>query len=377
VPALHSRTTVVFLQHPRERHVPIGTARMAHLGLVGSQLVEGLHFDDDERLQHLFAADAHAAVLFPGDDAVPLPQWHTPPRTLVVLDGTWSQASKLLKENPRLASLPRLSFQPDTPGRYRIRREPTDMHLSTVEAIAAVLGALEGTPDAYAPLLQPFDAMVEWQLLQQRTHEADATGARHSRRSVRRHRDLQRSDVLRELRPLLRDPRRVVVIYAEANAHPRAERAEGVPELLHLLAARPFLDDSDPDRFFEAIARPRRPLHHTVTERLGIDAHTLLNGEAIDDVLERFRTFLGDGRLVCWGAFPRDLLAQAGDSRRGFVDVRAVTSRVLGAPAGGIEAAAASLGVVSAAGPTRGASMLAAVCAIVRALPERVGADGI
>ena len=152
---------------------------------------------------------------------------------------------------------------------------------------------------------------------------------------------------------------------------------EGVPELLHLLAARPFLDDSDPDRFFEAIARPRRPLHHTVTERLGIDAHTLLNGEAIDDVLERFRTFLGDGRLVCWGAFPRDLLAQAGDSRRGFVDVRAVTSRVLGAPAGGIEAAAASLGVVSAAGPTRGASMLAAVCAIVRALPERVGADGI
>jgi hypothetical protein len=28
-------------------------------------------------------------------------------------------------------------------------------------------------------------------------------------------------------------------------------------------------------------------------------------------------------------------------------------------------------------GATRGASMLAAVCAIVRALPERVGTDGI
>lgn len=347
---------------------------MAHLGLVGSQLVEGLHFDDDERLQHLFADDAHAAVLFPGDDAIPLPQWQTPPRTLVVLDGTWSQASKLLKENPRLASLPKLSFQPDTPGRYRIRREPTDMHLSTVEAIAAVLGALEGTPDAYAPLLQPFDAMVEWQLQQQRTHEADASGARHSRRSVRRHRDLQRSDVLRELRPLLRDPRRVVVVYAEANAHPRAERAEGVPELLHLLAARPFLDDG-PDTCFEAIACPRRPLHPTVCERLGLDAETLLGGAAIDDVLERFRAFLGDGRLVCWGAFPRDLLAQEGDSRRGFVDLRAVTSRVLQAPAGGIEAAAASLGVTSAAGLTRGATMLAAVSAIARALPERVGPD--
>jgi hypothetical protein len=252
------------------------------------------------------------------------------------------------------------------------------MHVSTVEAIAAVLGALEGTPDRYAALLQPFDAMVEWQLQHQRTHEAAASGARHSRRSTRRHRDLQRSDVLRELRPLLRDPRRVVVIYAEANAHPRAQRAEGVPELLHLLAARPFLDDDNPDKFFEAIARPRRPLHVAVTERLGIDADTVHNGQAVEDVLERFRAFLGDGRLVCWGAFPRDLLAQEGDSRRGFVDVRAVTSRALGAPAGGIEAAAASLGVVGATGPTRGATMLAAVCAIVRALPERVGgAHGI
>ena len=38
----------------------------------------------------------------------PLETWlQAPPRTLVTLDGTWPQAKKLLRENPRLAGLPR------------------------------------------------------------------------------------------------------------------------------------------------------------------------------------------------------------------------------------------------------------------------------
>ncbi|HEY1097568.1 MAG TPA: tRNA-uridine aminocarboxypropyltransferase, partial [Myxococcota bacterium] len=201
LPSLRPRTEVVFLQHPRERHVPIGTARMAHLGLTNSRLIEGVHVDDDPRIADLFVGGVDdVAVLFPGDDARPLPAWTTPPKKLVVLDGTWSQASKLLKENPKLAALPRLSFSPPEPGRYRIRREPTDMHLSTIEATAAVLGIIEGDVDAYRTLLLPFDQMVEQQLEQQHSHEHDGDGARHTRRSARRHRDRLKNDPLRELR---------------------------------------------------------------------------------------------------------------------------------------------------------------------------------
>lgn len=370
---MRSRTEVVFLQHPRERHVPIGTARMAHLGLVGSRLLEGLHFDDDPRLQDLFEVDSGVAVLFPGDDAIPLPAWSTPPKKLVVLDGTWSQAGKLLKENPRLASLPRMSFQPEQPGRYRIRKEPTDLHLSTIEAIAAVLGALEGDIAGYQALLRPFDHMVEWQLDQQREHEVDDSGARHTRRSARRHRDALKSDPLREMRPLLRDSRRVVVVYAEANAHPRAERADGVPELLHLVACRPFVVDEAP---FVAVLKPRRPLHAQVAHRLGLCEADLHTGEDAVAAVARFRSWLGDARLACWGAFPRDLLVQEGEPKRGFIDVRAMTCRVLGAPAGGIEAGAAALGIEAKAtdehaSSTRAMTMLGLVRKIVRALPAK------
>jgi DTW domain-containing protein YfiP len=163
LPSLSTTTDVVILQHPRERDVAIGTARMTHLCLPGSRFVEGLAFDAHPALRDIF--DDQTAVLYPGEEARPLEDWLTHrPRRLVVVDGTWSQAKKLLKLNPRLASLPRLSFSPAAPGNYRIRKEPTDQHLSTIEATAAVLGLLEGDPARFAAMLRPFTWMVDHQI---------------------------------------------------------------------------------------------------------------------------------------------------------------------------------------------------------------------
>ncbi|MFN7134575.1 MAG: DTW domain-containing protein, partial [Myxococcales bacterium] len=55
---LSSRTRVVFLQHPREGKVAIGTARMAHLALPNSELHQGVDFSAHPRLQALAAAPA-------------------------------------------------------------------------------------------------------------------------------------------------------------------------------------------------------------------------------------------------------------------------------------------------------------------------------
>ena len=49
--SLPTRTRVLLLQHPRERDVPIGTARLAHLCLPGSQLRVGVDFDDDAQVR--------------------------------------------------------------------------------------------------------------------------------------------------------------------------------------------------------------------------------------------------------------------------------------------------------------------------------------
>ncbi|WP_438019869.1 tRNA-uridine aminocarboxypropyltransferase [Sorangium sp. So ce315] len=104
LPSLPTRTRVVLLQHPRERRVGIGTARMAHLALPNSELHEGVVFEDDARIAAL-AADPTTAVLFPGGDADPAAG--PPVRSLIVVDGTWGQARKMLALNPRLASVRR------------------------------------------------------------------------------------------------------------------------------------------------------------------------------------------------------------------------------------------------------------------------------
>src|SRR5258706_12373307 len=66
---VQTRTRVVFLQHPRERRVPIGTARLAHLSLPNSELHTGVDFAGHTRLEEILAG-RNVAVLFPGEAAV-------------------------------------------------------------------------------------------------------------------------------------------------------------------------------------------------------------------------------------------------------------------------------------------------------------------
>jgi DTW domain-containing protein len=328
---------VIFLQHPRERDVAIGTARMAHLALAGSRLLEGLRFDEHPEVQPLLPVSAPAAparrvaVLFPGEGARPLDEWlKEAPDTLIVLDGTWTQARKLLKLNPRLAALPRLAYTPPAPGNYRIRREPAEDHLATVEAVAAVLGALEGEPERYEALLRPFEVMVDRQIA-----AAMHSGARPRRRRPARAQGRSR---LPELAPLLVRPAAAVLLYAEANCHPPGSRAPGAPELLHLVASRPATGER-----FEAVLAPRRPLGDDTPRHLGLARDALEHGERAPDALARFRDFLADeppSTLCAWGAYPRDLLLREGEPAHGFVDLRALAARSLGRSPGGIRGCA-------------------------------------
>src|SRR3954470_1393768 len=163
---IETRTRVVILQHPRESDVPINTARIAELSLSNSELHVGVDFGGDRGLRAALSDPAAPAVLlYPSDDARDLALEAPPgPVTLVVIDGTWWQASKLFKQNPFLHALPRYALAPSEESRYRIRREPAAHCLSTIEALEAALVVLEEQPSGFPELLKPFDTMVETQL---------------------------------------------------------------------------------------------------------------------------------------------------------------------------------------------------------------------
>ncbi|CDF92527.1 MULTISPECIES: tRNA-uridine aminocarboxypropyltransferase [unclassified Pseudomonas] len=163
IPSLDSRTRVLLLQHPSEVNHALNTARLAALGLNNAELIVGEVFEDLPAL--LDRPGYRACLLFPGEDAQPL-QTCGPsddPLLLVVPDGTWRKARKLLHLNPLLAALPRVTLADGGVSRYRLRKAPGPGALSTVEAIVQALQVLEA-PMSFEPLLRPFEALIEGQI---------------------------------------------------------------------------------------------------------------------------------------------------------------------------------------------------------------------
>lgn len=143
--------------------MPISTCRLAHLSLPNSEMHVTFGPEGRPTLSATLA-EPGTMVLFPGPGSVDVASLTTPPRTLVVVDGTWSNARKMVQRSPLLASLPRLGFNPAHPSTYRIRKEPAAHCLSTIEAVAYVLDVLEGSPGQFSPILGAFDRLVETQI---------------------------------------------------------------------------------------------------------------------------------------------------------------------------------------------------------------------
>ena len=179
---------VLLLQHPLEAAQAKGSARLLRLGLAHCRLEVGEQFDDAllaswlEALAPL-AGEGAALLLYPdpggGTATAPLtppflsvlsdpsaptapgsPAASAAPRTLVLLDGSWRQARRLLQANPRLQSLQRWALPPPPPSRYLIRKAHRPPQRSTLEAACLALGNLEGRAAFYAPMLAGFDDWV-------------------------------------------------------------------------------------------------------------------------------------------------------------------------------------------------------------------------
>lgn len=354
------RTPVVVLQHPRERDNAIGTAWIVERCL-GARRVVGVELEDDPAFVRAISdPNAPAILLSPGESAIDLAS--APPEgpvTLVVLDGTWSQAKKLLRVNPSLARLPRYAFRPARPSNYRIRREPAEHCVSTIEATVEALACLEGQSDELTSVLAAFDAMVEHQL----RIAAERAVSRHLRSAIARN---ERSPKPPRRKPLAE--RDLVVVHGEANAWPRGSEHGRHPELVHLVAERIATGER-----FEAYIAPTRPLSPTFTFHTGIPAERVLAGERRESFRARLAAFLREtDRLAVWSFHPIGLLLDEGLSLPPRVDLRSNAMRFLGRRAGdAVEMAQALASTIEAPWALgRTGARHAAAAAVARALSE-------
>jgi DTW domain-containing protein YfiP len=82
---------------------------------------------------------------------------------IILLDGTWRKAYRMLQLNPWLLDLPSLHLSFEGQSQYTIRKSSRPDSLSTLEAAAYTLQALEPELNI-APILSLFNAMVQQRL---------------------------------------------------------------------------------------------------------------------------------------------------------------------------------------------------------------------
>jgi hypothetical protein len=303
-----------------------------------------------------------AALLYPGEGSVDVLR-HPPrgPVTLVVVDGTWAQAKKVVRENAELAALPRYAFTPPSPSEYRIRKEPRADCVSTIEALVHVLGVLEGDAPRFQALLAPFRAMIDSQIACEVRYQGSRF--RHARRPHSA-----------PSRPPLPDPLRdrapdVVCVTGEANAWPyrSPERNGGCPdELVHWAARRVTTGET-----FSMIVAPRRALSAGTEAHSGISARTLAAGASLTAFCAAWRAFVGDTDILCaWGPYAFSLLASAGGYvPNDRVDLRTRSRLFVGGSAGSPKDFATRVGaplVEASAASGRALRRLDSVSAVAR-----------
>jgi DTW domain-containing protein YfiP len=349
LPRLETRTRVVILQHPRERDMPIGTARMASLALPGASLRVGMQWTADQLADVLGDRERPPILLYPGAGARDiLREPPSGPVTLICVDGTWSQARGIVNRSPVLQALPRYAFAAPEPSHYRIRKEPDDAYVSTIEALMHVLGVLEADPTRVRALLDPFHAMVDAQLA--------AQAAAPRRTSYRRPLELraQSPRLPPELAARWDD---LVVLVAEANAWPRrGEHATRPDELIQVATHRPSTGET-----VSTIVAPAGELAPSTLFHTELDEAMLRAGRSRDDLSLALRP----NDLVCaWGHYAIDLVGVDADR----LDLRSTAQRREQRKVGSLEDYARSLGMAPAPlAPGRAGRRLAILVELVHA----------
>jgi DTW domain-containing protein YfiP len=179
---IDNHVALLILQHPQEQDRSLGTARLTVLHFGNAQLRIGLSWASLSKVLGQPADPARWAVLYLGSakidaresagevvavDAKGVPLVHQAVALdrvdgVIVLDGTWSQAKALWWRNPWLLKCQRVVLAPRSPSRYgKLRYEPRQDSLSTLEAVALLIGRLENRPEIEVALGETFQRLLD------------------------------------------------------------------------------------------------------------------------------------------------------------------------------------------------------------------------
>lgn len=155
---------MVILQHPSEEKIAKNTAKLLNLSLTDCKIIKGENNKDFAMLNSLPVEST--VLLYPNEHATNLDDTNPKPALskithLIVIDGTWKKAYKILQLTPLLTKFKTVSFKQLPQNRYAIRKAPRADSLSTLEAVAHSLLLIEQQNPA--PLYNLLDELIQKQ----------------------------------------------------------------------------------------------------------------------------------------------------------------------------------------------------------------------
>lgn len=176
IKAIKTKTKFVVLMHTHEfKKVKNGTGHFTYLSLANSELYVDVSFAKHKAVNTLLEdKNNNCYVLYPGEDSIVLndnPLSYDGKQTVIFLiDSTWHNAKKLLRDSPNIQALPKVSFTHTKASGFKIKEQPMELCLSTIESTFCVLEllTLQGNESLSASeldgFLEPFRKMVEYQV---------------------------------------------------------------------------------------------------------------------------------------------------------------------------------------------------------------------
>ena len=147
LPTVQTRVQPLWLMHYREAYQTTNTGFLIEACVPTTERLLYQPGPDSIDLAPVLAGRERVAILFPGPDSSPLgPELldGVGELTLVIPDGTWRAASRMVRRDPVLSALPRVTLPPGPPTIYTLRRASRQAGLSTFEAFAQAMALLEG-----------------------------------------------------------------------------------------------------------------------------------------------------------------------------------------------------------------------------------------
>jgi DTW domain-containing protein YfiP len=347
---------VHILQHPREHRHPLGTVRLLRLGLA-SVHVHVLDLQGNGGVSTPVALPEGAGLLYPSADARDLATLAEDerPAHLVVIDGTWAHANRIYRDNSWISALPRYRLSPSEGSRYRVRAEPRQECLSTVESVVAALRCLQPNLVGTEMLESAFDHMID----------------AHIAVSVRKPNQVRRKRVRQRVcqtvpNVLSAADARIVVVHAEAAPFRDGDSRFRTPIRL---SATPLDGGVVFDRMVQTRSTPRP--HEAA--HMGLGLHDFDSAEPLDEVMGAFRAFCegasGGGPLVLvfWGVWTYRWFQRTTDDVP-YVLLKGVWANISRDRVPGLDVVVSGLGITIPDLPLKGRAgrRLAHACALTR-----------